>query len=42
MVIKKQFLKMLSKFLKNKYPNDKAINYSVAELRGAVSITKEL
>jgi len=29
-------------FLKAKYPNDKAVNYSVGQLRGAVSITKEL
>ena len=34
--------KDVRKFLKIKYPNDKAINYSVGDLRGAVSITKKL
>ncbi len=29
-------------FLKKKYPKDKAVNYKVGDLRGAISITKEL
>ena len=39
---KKTIPKNVSKFLKIKYPNDKATNYSVGELRGVISITKEL
>ncbi len=29
-------------FLREKYPKDKAVNYKVGDLRGAISITKEL
>ncbi len=34
--------KNIKEFLKKKYPHDKAVNYSAGDLRGAISITKEM
>ena len=32
----------VAEFLKNKYPNDKATDYNIGDLRGVISVTKIL